>query len=155
MSKAYRFVKKKYSDAPFNGEGARLWGGRWNSKGLSAVYLSESIALAQLEVIVHTREPTLLRAYSLYELDIPEDLIEEFSINDLPESWNTKPPSPETAFLGDQWLEKNSSAALKVPSVIVPNESNFLLNPNHKKFKKILATAQSIPFEIDSRLAVE
>ena len=146
----YRIVKKKWAANAFDGEGARLYGGRWNSKGLSCIYTTSSESLALLEMLVHIQDEALSNHYSLFKLKLPENQI--MVLNHLPENWREHPAPKETAEIGDQWLTGNSSLALRVPSVVVPREYNYLINPKHPDFSKLLKTAEELEFEIDSRL---
>ncbi len=147
---AYRIVKKKYSEGAFDGEGARLFGGRWNSKGNSCVYLAGSESLAILEILVHIEAQPILDHYDLFELQLPKETT--MFLKALPENWREEPAPPETAELGDGWLETNISLALAIPSVIVPREWNFILNPNHSEFERVITQAEALQFDLDPRL---
>ncbi|ANF56299.1 RES family NAD+ phosphorylase [Halotalea alkalilenta] len=149
---AYRLIKKKWQASAFDGEGARLFGGRWNSRGKSCVYLASSESLAMLEVMVHLNDYGLLRHYAILQVRLPEDAIIHLPIDQLPDDWRDEPAPPSTAELGDGWLGGGSSLALAVPSVVVPRELNYLLNPTHPLFKQIAADATEIDFQPDARL---
>ena len=151
---AYRIVKKKYRYNAFDGEGARLYGGRWNSKGKKAVYLSDAIPLAILEILVHLDDQAVLSEWCLFESIIPEDQILELPARALPQNWREHPAPVSTMVIGDTWLRGNESLALKVPSVTVPmGGHNLILNPSHPEFEKLLETMRWQPIEIDPRLA--
>ena len=132
---AWRLVKEKHAGSAFDGEGARRFGGRWNTRGSSVVYLSSSLSLAVLELFVHlTAEDARLRLLAI-PVGIPEDLaMEELSMSELPEEWRSEPASDACKVLGSEWLEAGKTLLLKVPSVIVPHESNYVLNPKHPDF---------------------
>ena len=132
---AWRLVKEKHAGNAFDGEGARRFGGRWNTRGSSVVYLSSSLSLAALELFVHlTAEDARLRLLAI-PVGIPEDLaMEELSMSELPEEWRSEPASDACKVLGSEWLEAGKTLLLKVPSVIVPHESNYVLNPKHPDF---------------------
>jgi RES domain-containing protein len=148
----YRLCKKQWADHAFDGEGARLYGGRWNSKGKSCVYAPSSESLAALEVLVHIRSPSILQHYSLIQCKLPKSAILKLGKNHLPKGWREEPAPPQTANLGDDWLDANISLALAVPSTIVPREFNYLLNPNHPDFNKMIEKAQTLDFSFDPRL---
>ncbi|MGM0542967.1 MAG: RES family NAD+ phosphorylase [Pseudomonadota bacterium] len=149
---AYRLVKRKFEDIAFDGEGARLYGGRWNSPGNACVYVASSESLALLEIMVHLESYRLLNAYALLRLTLPAESILSVGSEDLPDSWQEAPAPAETAELGDGWLSSGQSLALALPSVVVPRELNYMLNPAHPLFEKAIATTESLPFRPDPRL---
>ncbi|MFW5882816.1 MAG: RES family NAD+ phosphorylase [Verrucomicrobiota bacterium] len=132
----WRIVKTRYANSAFNGEGAERYGGRWNSMGVPAVYAAESRALAILELLVHASG--LLPAYALISADIPDNLIEHLPQKDVPSDWRTQPHSPGARHLGDRWLRSDKDyPVLCVPSAIVPEEKNYLLDPRHPRFGEL------------------
>ncbi|OLO03228.1 RES family NAD+ phosphorylase [Salinicola socius] len=149
---AYRLVKRKYQDSAFDGEGARLFGGRWNSPGRACVYVAGSESLALLEIMVHLENYRLLNAYTLVRLTLPADSILRVGMDDLPENWRETPAPAETAELGDGWLTSGQSLALALPSIVVPRELNYMLNPKHPLFEQVVAMAETLPFDPDPRL---
>ena len=151
MIKAWRLSKKRYATAAFDGEGARLNGGRWSSVGTRVAYASESVALATLEVLVGLQDTTILSSYSLVGVEFPEDLVEVLDRHTLPATWNHHPPSPETQRVGDLWVAQTRSVVLKVPSAVVEAEHNYLVNPLHPQFGTLLVRAPE-PFRLDPRL---
>lgn len=148
----YRLVKRKWSASAFDGEGARRYGGRWNSKGTLCVYIAESPALAVLEVLVHVLKNEVMQAYDLFELKIPSKLVLRTNLQGLPANWKDEPAPQETAAFGDDWLNSASSLALAVPSVIVPRSWNYLLNNRHPAFEQVISNALRIEFNLDQRL---
>jgi RES domain-containing protein len=148
---AWRIVKTKYLKEAFDGEGARLYGGRWNSPGNRAVYIAEHASLAVLEVLVHLESSIPLPGYSLIQVAFEESLIEELEIEDLPPDWRASPPPVDVQTIGDRWIEEGRSAVLKVPSAILPIECVYLLNPQHPDFGKVNILTP-IPFSFDERL---
>lgn len=146
----WRITDKKYTDSAFSGEGARLWGGRFNSPGIPAVYASDSLSLALLEILVQTNDRSNLRKKVLFRADIPGSLIEFPSKNDLPENWNHIPASKTSQAYGDNWINQQDSPVLKVPSVVVPQEFNYVINPLHPNFNKI-DISDALPFPLDPR----
>lgn len=149
---AYRLVKRKYQDTAFDGEGARLYGGRWNSPGHACVYVASSESLALLEIMVHLESYRLLDAYALLRLTLPAESILRVGTEDLPDNWQEAPAPAETAELGDGWLASGQSLALALPSVVVPREFNYMLNPGHPLFDPVIATAEPLSFKPDPRL---
>ena len=151
MVNAWRISKTRYATSTLDGEGARHNGGRWNSVGTRVAYASESVALATLEVLVGLQDTAILSSYSLTRAEFPEDLVEMLDRRTLPVTWNRYPPSPETQRVGDLWVAQARSAVLKVPSAVVEAEHNYLLNPRHPQFGRVLVHAPE-PFQLDPRL---
>lgn len=152
MIKAWRLVKPKHVESAFNGEGPRIYGGRWNSEGTVVVYTASSAALAALEIIVNTLSvdpASLLKGYRAIPLQFEDSLVQ--TGREVPDGWDHKPPGPESQLYGDRWVAKKSSLVLEVPSVVVPLESNFLINPNHPYFKKI-SIGKPVEFKFDKRI---
>ncbi len=148
MKRAWRIVKEKHVAAAFSGEGARLFGGRWNSEGTSVVYTSGSKALAALESLVHLNPPVIFK-YVAIPIEFDDALVEKAAA--LPADWTEEPPPPATKDIGDLWVRGMRSAVLQLPSVIIPEEPNYLLNPAHPDFKKI-GIGKPEPFTFDPRL---
>lgn len=149
--KGYRLVKRKYASSAFDGEGAKLFGGRWNSKGTAVVYLADSMSLAILEVMVHLENYKALQHYVCYEVSFDASFLLTITDEDLPSNWQEYPAPIDTANIGDQWVKENASVLLSVPSVIVPNERNYMINVNHPKAKQA-TRIEPIKFAPDSRL---
>ncbi len=144
-------MKRRYSHSAFDGEGARRNGARWNSVGTRVAYASDSKALAVLEVLVHVQDSDILSAYSLVGIEIPEALIEVFDQTTLPATWATSPPLTATQTIGDRWIDSGNSVVLAVPSVIIPDSFNYLINPLHHRFTD-LTVSQPAAFVIHPRL---
>lgn len=149
---AYRLVKRKWLGLAFNGEGARLYGGRWNNRGRLCVYLASSESLAILEVMVHLDDYSLLQHYVLLEVKLPAEAVLYLSSDQFPGDWRDEPAPPSTAEIGDGWLEGRENLALAVPSVVVPRQLNYLLNPVHPQFEEVIKDATEIDFQPDRRL---
>ena len=149
---AWRIVQRKFLKSAFSGEGARRFGGRWNSPGHAAVYIAQSQALAALEILVHLDSEELLQHYVAIPVTIPERFISQVFITALPKNWRAYPAPRATRAIGDAWLAQAPSPVLQVPSVVIPSESNFLLNPAHRHFHK-LRIGKPVPFHIDPRFA--
>lgn len=136
----YRIEREKHLETTLLGIGASMSKGyRWNSFNTRLVYTAESRALATLEVSVHLDLSEDLPNDRYYvEIDIPDNItIHEVNIDDLPEDWDSKPPTIITQTIGDDFINYNEAAILKVPSSIVPQEFNYLINPNHNDSIKI------------------
>ena len=149
--KVYRIEREKYLKTTLSGTGASMSKGfRWNSLNTKLVYTAESRALATLEVSVHLDlAEDLPNDRFFVEIDIPNDLvIYEVRIEDLPTDWNAKPPTLTTQTIGDDIVFENNAAVLKVPSSIVPQEYNYLINPNHPDAQRIkVATTSAMTFD--------
>jgi RES domain-containing protein len=151
MPSAWRIVRAARADSAFTGEGGRVYGGRWNSRGTAVVYVSEHESLAALELFVHTMPLPATEKYLSFRLEWDDKLTEFFPLKNLPPKWNAEPPTFETMQIGDEWIRRGESVALAVPSVLSTSEINFLLNPRHADFKKI-KISQPIEYRFDSRL---
>ena len=150
MPEAWRIVKEKHAASAFSGEGAAKTGGRWNSRGVPVVYASATKALAALETLVHLN-PLVPFKYVVFRLQFDEALIEKVPLNRLTADWRGEPPPPSTKAVGDDWVRDKRSAVLALPSVIIPGELNYLLNPAHPAFKRI-TIGKPEKFALDSRL---
>ena len=150
MRRAWRIVKKAHAATAFSGEGARRFGGRWNSPGTPVVYTSGTLALAALETLVHLNPPVRLE-YVAIPLDFDDAWVQKLKLSDLPADWMEEPPPPSTQLLGDRWVKQARSAILELPSAIVRIEPNYLLNPAHPDFRKV-RIGKAMPFAFDSRL---
>ena len=152
MIRAYRICQERYADTAFDGEGARLHGGRWNHKGTPMIYLAGSAALAQLEMLVHLdSDSVLLGRYVVIAVDIPEEVITDAGPEAVPEDWDSRASHQHTADTGDRWFRTKQSAVLKVPSAVVPIEFNYLANPLHPDFHR-LRIGEPMSLRFDSRL---
>jgi RES domain-containing protein len=152
MVSAWRITKRKHARSAFTGEGARLYGGRWNSPGTEIIYTAESQSLAVLEILVHLDSPELLKKYVLFQVAIDESYILDIDAAALPRNWRAEPAPARVQKIADDWASNSTSAVLRVPSTLVPGESNFLLNPRHVDFRK-LEIGAVVPFQLDRRLA--
>jgi len=150
--KVWRLTKTRYASSAFDGEGARIYGARWNSRGTRVAYASSSSALAVLEVLVHlTGGGGSAVGYSLISGTVPDSSIEELAPGLLPKDWKTSPVPPSAQLVGDEWIKSGRSLALKVPSVIVDDGFNILINPEHAAFAQVTIDSIST-FGFDPRL---
>ncbi len=138
--------------ASFEGEGARRAGGRWNRRGAPLVYTSESLALAALEYLVNVDPATAARDLVAVAASIPEILaVKRLSAGDLPRNWRSFPAPPVLADLGTRWIDSLETPVLSVPSVVVPQETNFLVNPRHPE-SRLIEVRPPVPFAFDVRV---
>lgn len=146
MKFAWRLASGRY--APLTGEGARIVGGRWNSPGRPLVYASESIALCLAESLVHL-PGRLPRDYTAFKIALPPDAVEVLEADLLKADWASD--AGYTRAIGDQWLDQARSLALAVPSTILPESTNLLINPVHPDADQATVVDQR-PFQFDPRL---
>lgn len=151
MITAWRIVKSSYAAQAFDGEGARVLGGRWNSPGHRVVYASQSAALATLEILVHLGSSSALVSWVLIGCRIPQTLVTVVDRASLPKHWRRFPAPYELQRIGNEWITSGASAVLEVPSAIIESEHNYLLNPEHKDFSRI-GLQTPVPFSFDIRL---
>jgi len=150
MISSWRVVRQDFAAQAFDGEGARAWGGRWNSAGRAVVYTAATTSLGLLEKMVHA-DSGLLPLYLTIPVAFDVDLVERVDPGRLPAGWRSLPAPKELRQLGDNWFDSSRSCILEVPSVIVPHESNFILNPNHSDFAS-LEIGEPLGLDIDQRL---
>ena len=150
MRTVWRITTARLAQSAFSGEGARLYGGRWNPKGWEVVYTAQSQSLALLELMV--QDDPLRAHYVLIPAQLPADLPEtRIDVNQLPDDWRTINARDVLQALGLAWLEGGQTAVLNVPSAVVPAERNLLINPRHPDFSRIvIGKAQSL--QTDTRL---
>ena len=130
--------------------GASLYGGRWNHKGTPVIYSAESRALCALEVLVNADE--LADDYISISIEIPGDLLMvSMSVADLTSGWDSYPSIEETHDIGTNWVKGLATAVLSVPSAVIPKEQNYILNPAHPDFARIIFSGPE-PFYFDDRL---
>jgi RES domain-containing protein len=150
---AYRLCRAAHAATALDGEGARLYGGRWNPKGVRMVYAASSLALGVLESFVHFSSPLLPADYVSVTIEIPDSLpIETWVATTLPADWAQTPAPSSLQAMGKAWIQSGSSAVLRVPSAVVSLEFNVLLNPAHPDSARIRA-APPERFVFDPRLA--
>jgi len=148
---AFRIVKRRHVLTAFSGDGARAYGGRWNFPGIPMVYAAHTRALAALETLAHFGGAERRLAFVTFEIEIPDPLAIHLESTALPRDWRSDEPGPSTQALGTEWQRGGSSAALVVPSVLVPQEYCVLLNPEHSDIDKIMVSYPE-PFAFDARL---
>lgn len=133
----YRLAKEKYKN-DLSGKGAEIAGGRWNSAGHAMLYTSESRALCTAEIAVHSPLGILPKDYYLVSIEIPDSIdIKGVTAAQLPGDWTLVPHAVSTQLIGDKFLKEGKYAVMKVPSVVVPGDYNYLVNPLHDAFAKV------------------
>ncbi|NMG42856.1 RES domain-containing protein [Aromatoleum toluvorans] len=136
MLTVWRLVTARFADSAFSGEGARLYGGRWNRKGVPLVYTSATQSLAMLEMLV--QDQPLRARYVAIPATVPTGLrIDRITPDELPGDWRNLEAREHLQTLGSDWAKGNSAAVLAVPSAVIPSETNYLLNPQHPAFARI------------------
>jgi len=145
----YRICNPLFSE-DLLGTGAKLYGGRWNSKGIAVLYASEHISLCVLEMLVHNQFTDFTIDLSLLHIAFADTIdVKEVKNNKLKPDWVND--IEYTRFMGDQFVKLGTHAILKVPSAVIQEEHNFIMNPFHVDFKKIKIT-QTNSFSTDKRL---
>lgn len=147
--KLYR-IGKTARIRDLSGEGARLYGGRWNEKGVPVIYASESRSLAALEYLVHLPIMLAPNDLSICRLEVTDVSVTRIRENALPRGWKDYPAGEKTKEIGSRWARRGKTLLLAVPSVLVPDECNYLINPQHVAFTKIRKRVEQ--FRFDPRL---
>jgi len=148
---AWRLLKKSFARHAFDGEGARLFGGRWNSPGTPMVYCSATASLALLEVFANVQRSELAARFVLIACTFDESLVMELDAGRLPSDWRRSPAPLELQQIGNAWIRDGDTPILAVPSAIIEHERNYLLNPKHEAFRRI-KRARAKAFTFDLRL---
>jgi RES domain-containing protein len=147
----YRIAKKDVAK-DLAGTGAKLFGGRWNQRGTAVVYTSETRALATVEFLVHVSLSNAPRGLMIATVEIPDSIVpEDVPRASMPRGWRDYPPPRGVADLGTRWAKSKKSLLLRVPSAIVEQEYNILINPLHSDMGKVVLK-QVEAFEFDKRL---
>jgi RES domain-containing protein len=151
MAVFYRIVGSRRAATAMDGEGARKMGGRWNPPGIPVAYLSESRALAALEILVHTGRAAAHLPWVVIEAEVPVGMIEAVSLGALPEGWDDIASPSVSRKFGAEWVQRGKTAAILLPSAFVPEERILMLNVRHPDFRKLVFSAPK-PFLFDHRL---
>ena len=148
----WRICRKPYSAEAFRGEGARRFGGRWNSRGVPMVYASTSLALAAIELFVHLEPGQAPGDLVCISAEVStEEPMRKLLPEELPTQWWSDSCLPQTRERGDAWVRELSSLALLVPSVPIHPEWNVLLNPLHPGLGELKIDPPQ-PFDFDARM---
>lgn len=151
MITGWRLLKRRFVKHAFDGEGARLYGGRWNSPGTPMTYCSATASLAVLEVFANLQRSELAEEYVLISCSFAESLVEVVDSSALSRDWRVSPGPIGLQKIGDEWIRSGRSAVLAVPSAIIEHERNYLLNPQHTDARQI-KRGRPEPFTFDLRL---
>ena len=151
MIRSWRIVHKQHADKAFDGQGAYLFGGRWNHPGVHIVYTAASVALATLEALVNGVHPQQIENYIRISVDFPESVLTSVDVDSLPADWKTAPAPDSTRAIGQRWAKKALSAVLCVPSAVVVDEVNYLINPLHTNFAQV-HIGRARRYRFDARL---
>lgn len=146
----YRLTNSEYAH-DISGAGSKIYGGRWNPPGLAVLYTSQYISLAILEILVRANKETSPDSYTLISFEIPDNGIYEVQLKKLKKEWPNDLKYSQG--IGEDFLKESQSLCLKVPSAIVPQENNFLLNPLHADIKKVKIISSEL-LELDKRLTL-
>jgi RES domain-containing protein len=142
LTRVYRVLRKAFARSPLDGEGAYRYGGRWSSPGTRLAYSSEHQSLAMLEYFVHLDADDAPPDLVLVTAEIPSDLPKErVEAEDLPSHWRGSPAPAELARIGDEFVQRTEACLLIVPSALAPHENNWLLNPQHPSFRKVVVSS--------------
>ena len=147
----WRLTRPQYAATTLSGEGSARYPGRWNVRGVRVAYASETLSLALLEVLAHAENLDMLNQYVALQVTLPPDSLTTLTLDELPEDWQADPPPESTRALGHAWFSRKETLVLKVPSVLVPTEHNFVINPEHPDFSRA-KTAEPVPLPFDARV---
>jgi RES domain-containing protein len=137
--RVYRAFERKHEATAFSGEGARLYGGRWNSVGTAVIYTASTFSLALLEIMVNASTPRILPDMVYAPMDIPSEIrLDVLDTAALPRNWFGSPAPPECQVAGDSWVNRGETVGLVVPSAVARIDTNVLLNPAHPDFVRIV-----------------
>lgn len=138
MSLWYRAAQANDIEQTFSGDGGLYVAGRWHFKGRKVIYCSQSIALCTLEWLAHHGLSVSGFVYYKFSIDIPDELIIDFKVNDLPKNWSNNPATNHSREFAEKHLfNQTHYLAMSVPSVIIPEEKNLVINPAHSHFSKV------------------
>ncbi len=150
--RVWRICREPFGADALEGRGGIVTSGRWHTRGRPVVYASQSLALAALEVLVHVDRAIAPADLVQLEIDVPDDLeIHQIHVRGLPKDWISYPAPPRLQRMGDRWLSAGTTPVLQVPSSLIPEESNYLLNPQHVDARRFSVVAIR-PFKYDPRL---
>ena len=148
----WRLCRQEHAAPPLDGEGARLYGGRWNVPGTAVAYTAGTLALAALEILIHMDLDVAPKDLVSIPIEVPDGLrIEEVRTGSLPTNWRKTPAPIQLQQVGTEWCQRATSLLLRVPSVIIPEEYNYLVNPIHPDLGQ-LTRHKPRPFTFDPRL---
>lgn len=145
----YRIAASKYIE-DLSGAGSKQYGGRWNDKGVAMVYFAQSRAMAVMELLVHLRPEEIDRDFILAVFEVSDASVLTIDSNDLPKNWKDKSEVETLKEIGNKFIKSNQYLLMKVPSVIIEEEFNFIFNPNHAAADTIKLVEKRV-FKFDTR----
>ena len=148
--KAFRIVRHKFAQL-LTGEGAKLYGGRWNSIGTPCIYSSTNISLCLCEYLVNLPSYLLPKDLQLVTYDFNESDVQKINVKDLPKGWDAIPVSTVSQYFGDELLTSGESLAFLIPSVIIQQENNIVINTRYPDIDKWLQIESVEEFKLDNR----
>jgi len=147
---AWRITRDEYQTTAMDGEGASLYGGRWNHPGTRMVYLAEAKSLAAMEIVVHVDRSLLSVPYVAIPVEFPDEVFQELC--PLPQGWDNMVAPVSAIQAGDDWIKSQASVLLRVPSAAVKGEWNYLLNPTHPDIQSVrIGKPKSFVFDLRLR----
>jgi len=151
----FRICKKEHGrtgEQAMSGEGGLHGSARWHTRGHRIIYTATSTPLATLEIAVNLKQPKVIPDYVMLEVDVPDDRIITLRASALPAGWDVRDSEPNVSrAIGDLWLDNEVSLALQIPSVVIANQYNVLINPRHPNFDQV-TFADPVPFPFDPRI---
>jgi RES domain-containing protein len=152
MNLVYRVLRKAYARSALDGEGAYRYGGRWSSPGTRLAYTSEHQSLAMLEYFVHLEADDAPPDLVMVTAKIPAVLSNQrVAVDNLPSQWRRSPAPAELTRIGDEFVQRAERCVLIVPSALASNENNWLLNPQHPSFRRVVVASME-PLNYDPRM---
>lgn len=152
MIYAYRLTKSPNQFYAFSGEGAKRYPGRWNTLGVPVVYLAEHLAVATLEILVHWHEVSQVSGYVYYQVQIEPLAIETANMTKVSKDWASAIATTSTKEYGATWAQQLRSPVLCIPSAVVPEAKNYILNPLHPELLQAIEIKAPQPYRLDERL---
>lgn len=146
----FRIASANYI-ADLSGNGSKLYGGRWNEKGVAMVYFASSRAMAIMELLVHLMPEDLYKDYAIAEFKVPDDKILKISLTELPDNWKDEEREVYLKKIGKKFIDDGRYLLMQIPSILVEEENNFIMNPSHTDAQKVKLISQRI-FKFDRRL---
>jgi RES domain-containing protein len=145
MIVGWKLLPRRHQGEAFSGEGARIAAGRWNMRGTRAIYLSGSLSLAALETLVYAGRAAFAIPLTVFRVEIPEEIaVETLPAEKLPPNWRQQPPPESTRRLGSEWIARGEAVALRLPSVLIPEDWSLLVNPAHSDFPNFVISKPQI-----------
>ncbi len=150
--RVWRICRRAHAADPLGGRGGLHFSGRWHTQGIRIVYTSATLSLAALELLVQVDRDLLWANLVQIEIDLPDHLrVERIEARTLPSHWRRHPAPAALQRIGASWIERGKTAILRVPSAVIPDEDNYLLNPAHPAIERITVAGRRA-FILDPRL---